>query len=113
VDYEIFVHELHQGRSLTSMLVNGRNGATPADPAAIQRLLVELDTIIEELQVTGEEVRVLHHHLTETQEALSADRDRYRDLFDRAPASCLVTDCAGVIQEANRRAVSLLGCGGC
>jgi PAS domain S-box-containing protein len=109
VDYESFVHELHQVQSRTSMLVAGMNAATPADPAAIQRLLAEFDTIVEELQVTDEEVRVLNDQLTETHETLSADRDRYRDLFDRAPAAYLVTDRAGVIQEANQRAVSLLG----
>jgi PAS domain S-box-containing protein len=109
VDYESFVHELHQVQSRTSMLVTEMSGDTPADPAAIQRLLAELDTIVEELQVTDEEVRVLHHQLTDTQETLSADRDCYWDLFDQAPVAYLVTDRVGVIQEANQRAVSLLG----
>jgi PAS domain S-box-containing protein len=40
---------------------------------------------------------------------LAAQLQRYRDLFEHAPAAYLVTDAAGTIQEANRLAGRLLG----
>jgi PAS domain S-box-containing protein len=43
------------------------------------------------------------------QEAVVAEREQYRTLFELAPAAYLLTDTAGVIQEANRRAINVLG----
>jgi PAS domain S-box-containing protein len=109
VDYDSFLDELRQVQSRTSMLVRNVKGTARVDQAAVQQMLAEFDTIVEELRVTDEEVRVLNDQLVETGEVLSADRDRYRDLFDLAPAAYLVTDRVGVIRDANQRATSMLG----
>jgi PAS domain S-box-containing protein len=53
----------------------------------------------------------LHHQNEEpaaAYEAVEAERQRYRDLFDLAPHGYLVTDAEGTIGEANRAAAALL-----
>ena len=47
--------------------------------------------------------------LTASHSELVFERSRYRELFDAAPDPYLTTDAHGVILEANRRAVQLLG----
>jgi PAS domain S-box-containing protein len=74
-------------------------------PAALE----ELSTALEELRVAEEEVRSQHEQLAEGHYSSQAERDHYQSLFELAPAAYLVTDTVGVIQQANRRAASLLG----
>ncbi|HSJ55199.1 MAG TPA: PAS domain S-box protein, partial [Anaerolineae bacterium] len=69
----------------------------------------DLEAAFEELQLTEEELRVQNDELVETQHALAAERRCYQDLFDFAPDGSLVTDFAGVVQEANRAAAALFG----
>jgi PAS domain S-box-containing protein len=89
----------------------------------------ERNQALEELQVALEELRVVEEELTNHNEALEqqnqelirqgealkiarqtaeAERQRYQDLFELAPDGYLVTDVAGIIQEANHAAASLL-----
>jgi PAS domain S-box-containing protein len=70
--------------------------------------LEELQSTVEQLQVAEEELRQQQDELTETRRQLEVERERYAALFDLAPDGYLVTDAAGVIQEANRAAVALL-----
>lgn len=49
-----------------------------------------------------------HEELAVAHEAVEAERQRYRDLFDLAPHGYLVTDAEGTIGEANRAAAALL-----
>ena len=71
--------------------------------------LEELDVALEELRVTEEEVRAQQAALNAGGRRSEAERERYQALFVLAPAAYLVTDPAGVIREANLRAVALLG----
>lgn len=57
--------------------------------------------LLAELHRQTEELAVAH-------EAVEAERQRYRDLFDLAPHGYLVTDAEGTIGEANRAAAALL-----
>jgi PAS domain S-box-containing protein len=63
----------------------------------------------EELRVAEEEVRTQQEALDLGRAATEADRQRYQALFLLAPAAYLITDPAGLIREANLRAVALLG----
>jgi PAS domain S-box-containing protein len=76
---------------------------------AAGRALEELDVALEELRVTEEEVRAQQAALHAGGRRGEAERERYQALFVLAPAAYLVTDPAGVIREANLRAVALLG----
>lgn len=75
-----------------------------------------LEETVEELRVAVEELRVAEEEIaaavvSSEEERLSAEREaaRLRDAFDAAPTPVLVTDAAGSILHANRRAGALLG----
>ncbi|MCC5615515.1 PAS domain S-box protein [Nostoc sp. CHAB 5836] len=68
----------------------------------------ELQQTLEELQVVEEELRQQNEELAIARELVELERQRYQDLFEFAPDGYLVTDTAGIIQEANRAAATLL-----
>jgi PAS domain S-box-containing protein len=78
----------------------------PADVAHVEELDIihELSLTFEELSVAEEELRTQTEELANTQSALDTERRRYHELFQQAPVPYIVTDLAGVIQEANRAA---------
>ena len=62
----------------------------------------ELTLINEELETTLEELRLAEEELQRQNEQLKTEQQRYQDLFNLAPDGYLVTDVAGLIQEANQ-----------
>ena len=70
--------------------------------------LEELQNTMEELRVAEAELRQQQDELTETRQQVEMERERYAALFNLAPDGYLVTDAAGIIQEANHAAVTLL-----
>ncbi|WP_445626340.1 PAS domain S-box protein [Nostoc sp. DSM 114167] len=79
-----------------------------AQSAEIMQVNQELQQALEELQVVEEELREQNEELAVARELVELERQRYRDLFEFAPDAYLVTDTAGIIQEANRAATILL-----
>src|SRR5712691_10262761 len=83
-----------------------------ADPSqaleGLPEALEELRTALEELSVTDAELRHQNEALATAHAVGEAERRRYQELFDFAPHGYLVTDPAGIIQEANRAAGALL-----
>ncbi|MDZ7966911.1 MAG: PAS domain S-box protein [Nostoc sp. DedSLP03] len=79
-----------------------------AQSAEIMQVNQELQQALEELQVVEEELREQNEELAVARELVELERQRYRDLFEFAPDAYLVTDTAGIIQEANRAAAILL-----
>ncbi len=75
----------------------------------LQQSFVELGISLKELRVAEEELRVQNEELMHAHEALETERQRYAGLFNFAPDAYLVTDTAGVVQEANAAAAALLG----
>lgn len=90
---------------LQSELQSGAVTRTPALDQASEDLAVSL----EELHVALEEVETTNEELASAKLAAEEESRRYEQLFQLAPAASLVTDAAGVIQEANLEAESLLG----
>jgi len=81
-----------------------------ADPRAlVVETLEELSTALEELHVAAEQMRQQSEELAATRQSIEEQRQRYQALFELAPDGYLVTDSEGVIREANRAAMSLLG----
>lgn len=68
----------------------------------------ELAIALEELHVTTEELHQQNDELLTTQQALAAERQRYKGLFELAPNGYLVTNLRGVIWESNQTAATLL-----
>jgi PAS domain S-box-containing protein len=73
-------------------------------PAAFK----ELATTSEELQVAVEELSRQNEELADIQAQLEAERQRYKELFERVPNAYWVTDTTGKILEANRAMATLL-----
>jgi PAS domain S-box-containing protein len=111
VNYEMLLHDLHAARDRAGRLRLEAGGPGPGEPA-LALALEEVDVLLEELQVAGEEVRAQRDALDDGQAWGHAERQRYHDLFQLAPAPYLVTDLLGVILDANLRAAGLLGVGG-
>ncbi|MDZ8222306.1 PAS domain S-box protein [Nostoc sp. ChiVER01] len=76
--------------------------------AEIMQVNQELQLALEELQVVEEELREQNEELSIARELVELERQRYQDLFEFAPDGYLVTDTAGIIQEANQAAAILL-----
>ncbi len=74
---------------------------TPADAQALH----------EELLLHQVELTIQNEELQAARNELAVARDRYRDLFERAPVGYLILDGEGTICGANETAANLLGLG--
>ena len=79
------------------------------DPETFAARLGDLQTQLEELEVTHTELEQQNEELLETREEMERQRHRYRHLFEEAPFGYLVTDLQGSVVEANRAAGALVG----
>src|SRR5262249_44715875 len=68
-----------------------------------------LASLIEDLAAQRGELRARHEQLVAMQRSLEEARDRYADLFERAPVAYLTLDRQGAIVEVNEAASTLLG----
>ncbi|MGH7766644.1 MAG: GAF domain-containing protein, partial [Candidatus Binatia bacterium] len=86
-----------------------RAAIKPVDETLLNESLEELSTAHEELRVAMEELRWQNDELIATRSLAEEQRRHYRELFEFAPDGYLVTDTAGIIQEANHKAGQILG----
>jgi PAS domain-containing protein len=75
----------------------------------VHETLDELRRSIAQRQVAEEELRAQRDELATAYDAMVGERQRYRDLFERAPVGYVVTDPSGLIRDSNRSAARLLG----
>lgn len=85
---------------------------TPTQPDPLREALGAVTSMLEEMEVSAEEMRAQNDELREAREALERDRQHYLELFERAPEAYLVTDADGVVLEANRQAQTLFAATG-
>jgi PAS domain S-box-containing protein len=69
----------------------------------------ELRSAVEELRVVEEELQAQNEELATAHLDIEIERRRYQELFDLAPDAYVVTNLAGIIDEANHSASRLLG----
>jgi CRP-like cAMP-binding protein len=70
--------------------------------------LKELGLASEELEVAVEELHRQNEALAQAHQDIHVEQSRYRNLFEFAPDSCLITDVQGTIQDVNLAAEALL-----
>jgi PAS domain S-box-containing protein len=106
--YESLEAQIEAAHQRLGALVQ-RVGVIPEDTQHVfEEALESLSISLEELEVTAEELHHQNDELVAIREELDAERRRYHEFFELAPGGYLVTDPAGVIQEANQRAATLL-----
>ncbi|MGL5923503.1 hybrid sensor histidine kinase/response regulator [Chroococcidiopsis sp.] len=76
--------------------------------AALTQSNQNLQVALEELQISQEELNQQNEELILARNLSELQSQRYQDLFNFAPDGYLVTNCQGIIQEANRAITSLL-----
>ncbi|MFN6561235.1 MAG: PAS domain S-box protein [Nostoc sp. ChiSLP01] len=74
----------------------------------IMQVNQELQQALEEFQTAQEDLRQQNEELLAARELVELERRRYQDLFEFAPDGYLVTNTAGIIQEVNHTAATLL-----
>lgn len=103
---ESFAATVKREGERTAKLLGPRQ-ALEQDPNVLREALEEMRLQHEELVVAEEELRAQLDELGRMGLRLEAERERYADLFERAPDAYLVTDRFGVIRDANAAAVQL------
>jgi PAS domain S-box-containing protein len=106
---DAFSRELRSARERIAELQRRAGAGAGPGGGLLPEVLAELDVAIEELSVTGQELRSQTDELATTRLALEAQRERYQELFESAPVAYLITDPLARIGEANRAAARLLG----
>jgi PAS domain S-box-containing protein len=78
------------------------------DPERFALVFQELQTALEELHATHDELLRQNEELAAAREESEAEHRRYQDLFEFAPDAYLLTSPDGTVREANRAATVLL-----
>lgn len=79
-----------------------------ADIELVTAVFKEVYLTLEELLLVNKDLKQQNEELSNTQQALLAQRQRYQELFEEVPDAYFVTDTKGIIQEANSAATTLL-----
>ncbi|MEO6323145.1 MAG: ATP-binding protein [Thermoanaerobaculia bacterium] len=85
-------------------------GDSPAPARQLmEEALEEVSVTLEELRTTGEIVQQQNQELGSANRSLREQEQRYHELFEFAPDAYITTNLEGVVQEANRASLLLLG----
>jgi len=90
-------------------LLYQQGGSSIQSDTVLSRAFEELAHALEELQAADQALHHQRDELLNRQAALELECQRYKDLFEHAPAGYLVTSIDGAIRQANSAALSLLG----
>jgi PAS domain S-box-containing protein len=86
-----------------------QQGAVPAQSnTVLSQALEELAHALEELQAADQALHQQREEWLNQQTALELENQRYKDLFEHAPAGYLVTSIDGAIRQANSAALTMI-----
>lgn len=89
-------------------LFQGINTSSSLPPTLLPVALKELGIASERLEMAAEMLHQQHRKLSLAEQTVKAERQRYQVLSEFVPDAYLLTDAAGIIQEANSVAAELL-----
>lgn len=98
---DAWAEQIEHLQSRLGALIDSRGLDDEARAVALETL-EELTVVVEELHAQSSELLTSHSDL-------ERQHDRYRELFDNAPAGYLVTDAQGIVSEVNATALDLFG----
>ncbi|HEV8341568.1 MAG TPA: ATP-binding protein [Candidatus Binatia bacterium] len=115
--------DLHEGKE-TEMKADIKENKLASEVEAARNRLADLyvrsamsplpqplvDEALAELSIALEELRASVDQVTTSRQEVEAQRQRYLELFEFAPAGYLITDPSGNIREANKVAATMLNC---
>ncbi|MBW4487185.1 MAG: helix-turn-helix domain-containing protein [Trichocoleus desertorum ATA4-8-CV12] len=91
-----------------SDLYKGIGTSSTLSPTLLPSALKELGIASERLQVAANLLNQQNQQLLLASQSVATERQRYQELLEFIPDACLITDAAGVIQQANQAATKLL-----
>ncbi len=89
-------------------LYQGIDTSPSLTSALLPSALIELGIASEQLEVAAQMLQQQNQKLSMADQTVEGERQRYQALLDFIPDACLLTDAAGMIQEANSAAAKLL-----
>jgi PAS domain S-box-containing protein len=89
-------------------LYQGINTSASLSPTLLPSALTELGIASERLQVAAKMLYQQNQKLSLAEQTVEVERQRYQELLEFIPDACLLSDAAGMIQEANSAAGQLL-----
>ncbi|MBV8887948.1 MAG: PAS domain-containing protein, partial [Chroococcidiopsidaceae cyanobacterium CP_BM_RX_35] len=108
MNVDIFTQQIQVMHKRLDTLYRGVDASAQLQPELLPIVFKELGTASEELQIAIEELLLQNEELASAQASLTAERQRYQDLFQFASAAYLMTDKHGTVIEANNAAAKLL-----
>lgn len=107
MDLKIFEQKIEAAQArLEDWVQRVEQVASPSD--LLSETTEEISVGLEELQVTIEELYLQQEQLQAANQATTAERERYLELFEYAPDGYLITNAWGIIQEVNQTAAKML-----
>jgi PAS domain-containing protein len=88
--------------------LEARATRSPKESDSLKVALDELDVALEEVRIAADQLHAAMDDLMQARRVASDFEERYRELHERLPLPCVLTNELGCVDEANASAASLL-----
>ena len=104
----VFTQQVEAMSNRLANLYQGIGTSPVLPPTLLPSALKELGIASERLEAAAQMLQQQHQKLSLAEQTVEASRQHYQALLEFIPDACLLTDAAGMIQEANSAAAKLL-----